>query len=511
MSRILSILTALLILPGVLAAEEGKVVRVAVVVGNNLGATQQEELKFAESDASRMRDVLLKLAGFKEDNVYLLLGRDHDELEQALQDVEVRFEGTDAQLFFLFYFSGHSDGYHLEMNGEPVSFAVVRKWLRNTGAKVTVVVLDACHSGQLISVKGMRPGPSFDVEMEGDLRAEGTAIITSSAVGERAQESGRIRGAFFTHHLVSGLYGAADSNGDLKVSLSEVYAYAYGRTLADTLKSLAGTQHPSYSYRLEGKGGDVTLTRLTANAALLVFPRTMDGAFFVVEKDTARVVAELTVPTHNSRRLFLPAGDYRVVRRTRDRVEGTEVHLEKGQTHTIEPSTFVKADMELPGTRGSWVTRKWMVAAYYGLSAEFMRRMGALSSGGMMVMREMGPLELFGRLSFAGTSVDEQGFRYDMQVMEAAVGMLWRVGFKDVHLLAGPLVGGGLLVQNVGPGGSYTATTMSAGALMGVELKVFEPISVLAAWEGDALFFRRSGEMTNEFTLKALLGLGWEF
>ncbi len=511
MNRCLLILAAILLLPGPLFAEEGKVIRVAVVVGNNHGAAQQEELRFAESDASRMRDVLLKLAGFKEDNVYLLLGRDHDELEQALQDVELRFEDTDSQLFFLFYFSGHSDGYHLEMNGEPVPFEVVRKWLRNTGAKVTVVVLDACHSGQLISVKGMRPGPSFDVEMDGDLRAEGTAIITSSAVGERAQESGRIRGAFFTHHLVSGLYGAADANGDLKVSLSEVYAYAYGRTLADTLESLAGTQHPSYSYRLEGKGGDVTLTRLTTNAALLVFPKNVEGAYFVVERATDRVVAELKVPTPNSRRLFLPPGDYRVVRRTRSKVESSEVHLEKGQTHNLDPNTLVRAEMELPGTRGAGVTRKWMLAGYYGLSAEFMRRMGALSSGGMMVMRQAGPLELFGRLSFAGTSVDEQGFQYDMQVMEGAVGMLWKVGFRDVHFLGGPLVGAGLLMQDIGPGGSYTATTMSAGALVGVELKVFEPVSILAAWEGDALFFRRSGELINEFTLKALLGLGWEF
>ena len=62
----------------------------------------------------------------------------------------------------------------------------------------------------------------------------GHAILTASAEDEAAQESDRIGGSFFTHYLVSGLRGAADSSADGRVTLTEAYRFAFDETLART-------------------------------------------------------------------------------------------------------------------------------------------------------------------------------------------------------------------------------------------------------------------------------------
>jgi uncharacterized caspase-like protein len=104
-----------------------------------------------------------------------------------------------------------------------------------------ILIVDACRSGSLTRVKGGTPAPPFDVHVRGSDGSEGAAFLTSSAANEDAQESDALQGSFFTHYLVSGLLGAADSDGDRRVSLSEAYAYAYEGTLRASSRSLAGT------------------------------------------------------------------------------------------------------------------------------------------------------------------------------------------------------------------------------------------------------------------------------
>ena len=52
-------------------------------------------------------------------------------------------------------------------------------------------------------------------------------MITSSAAREAALESAEIEASFFSHHLISGLRGAADTSGDGLVTLAEAYQYAF--------------------------------------------------------------------------------------------------------------------------------------------------------------------------------------------------------------------------------------------------------------------------------------------
>jgi uncharacterized caspase-like protein len=65
----------------------------------------------------------------------------------------------------------------------------------------------------------------------------GLVWLFASDTGEAAQESDELRGALFTHYWVSGLRGAADANGDGRVTLAESYDFAYSQTLYRSAQS----------------------------------------------------------------------------------------------------------------------------------------------------------------------------------------------------------------------------------------------------------------------------------
>ena len=85
----------------------------------------------------------------------------------------------------------------------------------------------------------------FKIQLEGRVEAEGTAFISSSTADENSQESDRLRGLFFSHHLVNALRGAADRNSDGLVTLAECYEYTYAQTLRSSGQTLS-IQHPTY-------------------------------------------------------------------------------------------------------------------------------------------------------------------------------------------------------------------------------------------------------------------------
>ena len=91
-------------------------------------------------------------------------------------------------------------------------------------------IVDSCRSGALFAQKGGTPIAPFGVHLVDDLPSKGEATITSSAADENSLELREIRGSVFTHHLISGLRGAADISGDGRVSLADC-SWTGGETL----------------------------------------------------------------------------------------------------------------------------------------------------------------------------------------------------------------------------------------------------------------------------------------
>lgn len=291
-----------------LAAAETR--RLAVVIGNNAGGPSDKPLRYAEEDANKVADVLSQLGDVPPDSLVLLRGQGRSELADVLRRVtqrvaDYRLNPADRSVL-LFYFSGHSDEEALELGGDRMPFAELRRSLANTRADVRVAVVDGCKSGALVGKGGTR-APAFEIRLIDQLDASGEAMLTSSAADELALESREIRGSFFTHHLVSGLRGAADASGDGRITLSEAYQYAFDHTIAATAAS-GVRQHPGYDYRISGKG-ELVLTEITQPSASIQLPEGFERALvLLVRRD--QVLAELS--GGGARRIALAPGEYAV-------------------------------------------------------------------------------------------------------------------------------------------------------------------------------------------------------
>jgi hypothetical protein len=286
--------------------------RFAVVIGEVEGGSGDERLLFAEDDATQVASLLKELGGFRPEDVVVLTRTTAAEVRRVLIGMNTRLRDVSDSLLFVFY-SGHADAENLHLGASTLPTSELRDLIYGSAATARILVIDACRSGGVTRRKGGHAGPAFAIDLDEQLRAEGVAILTSSAASEDSQESDALRASFFTHFLVSALRGAADANSDGEVTLAEAFTYASEHTLAATARSLAGPQHPSYRYDLSGRDA-LVLTRLGhSSVGRLAFDQ--PGSYLVQRADqVGTVVAELDVVAER-RVLALPPATYDVTRR----------------------------------------------------------------------------------------------------------------------------------------------------------------------------------------------------
>lgn len=347
--------------------------RVAVVVGNNTGGSEQIPLRYAENDAGKLARVLAELGGVESPDLFLLQGKSRVELTNVLQLVGARVralqEVVGTRVVLLFYFSGHSDGLSLELGGKKVRFVDVKEWLTLTGADVRILILDSCKSGNAIASKGGRPGPGFDITLRDELDTRGEAILVSSAADELALESSEIRASFFSHHFTIGLRGAADKSGDGLVTLAEAYQYAYSRTVLASDSTLQGRQHPHYDYRLSGQG-ELILTDLGRKKAGIVLPEGFSRAL-IVDLLRDQVVAELSASS--GRKIALSAGKYALQIWRRGEPSSMALVLRRDEEHKVSWSELKTSKPKLLRGKGALVIKPKIGVSMSSLSNPVVR------------------------------------------------------------------------------------------------------------------------------------------
>ena len=335
------------------ASAAAAVERFALVVGANHGGPDRPALRYAVTDAERFARVLSDLGGVRAESAILLRQPKLGELESALEELRDRVAAArrgagGGRTELLVYYSGHADDKGLLLGEDRYSYRSLRDRLDQVPADVRIAVLDACASGAITRIKGGRPQPPFLVDESADMR--GHAILTSSAATEAAQESDRIRGSYFTHYLVSGLRGAADLSGEGKVTLNEVYQFAFGETLGRTVETKGGPQHPSYDINLSGTG-DVVMTDLRQTSATLVIGETVDGRCFV-RNAREELVVELYKPLGRSVELGLEPGAYEVHVEREAAALVAKPQLAEGARVVLDASQFTATTREATQRRG---------------------------------------------------------------------------------------------------------------------------------------------------------------
>ena len=315
--------------------------RYALYVASNLGGEDRATLRYAGSDAEKLSQTMIELGGVKKQNSFVLIDSTKEEIDGAFRNITAIMNNAKEnakRVEFLFYYSGHSDENALLLGEEAYDYSELKAKISDIPSDVHVVVLDSCFSGNFIRAKGGTRQKSFLVDDSSVVK--GHAYLSSSSETESSQESDDIEASYFTQALITGLRGAADTSGDNRVSLNELYYYAFNETLKQTETSAIGTQHPSFDITLVGSG-DLVLTDISTAESVLVLPPETQGRFLVRTLE-GKLAAEINKPHGTVMSLALPAGFYSVTLIGDEVTTQAQVKLAKNEVYTLNSNDHTK-------------------------------------------------------------------------------------------------------------------------------------------------------------------------
>lgn len=495
--------------------------RLLLSVGANVGEPDDAVLSYADDDAQRFRQVMVELGGVRADRAVLLLDRDARAVREKLAELagrvsELRAAGEDAILFV--YVSSHAKDGVLHLGGSKLPLADLRDAARAAGARLTVLVIDACESGTLARRKGARPGPEFAVSLE-QLPLHGQVIVSSSGPAESSEEWDSLQGSLFTHHLLTGLRGDADAEGDGKVSLTEAYAYAYRRTVAGA----AGPgQHPAYALDLAGSG-ELVLTEPVQARSAIVFPAVVAGRYVVASQPRPDVVAEVDKIAGKPLRLAVPPGRYLVRKRAGASTGLLEVELPYGGERRVRDEELTWRRYTEVAMKGGYLSvRNGAVLLLGGLATAPLDGTGRRAGAAVGYRRTLGPW--WGMLTVGGGASRYPGV--DLRVDERRLGAGLAGGYRFLEWPVVPHLGVAVEVTGVeqrirrdrereiqdafgtGPLPPRRALGVAGGLVAGLEVPL--PAAAFLWLEGRALAGALPAERgASPATAAAWAGIGW--
>lgn len=358
MKKILTVAAALLFTGTLLFAANSDtnknatgVERYAIYIGSNYGGKGREKLLYAGSDAMSFQKTMAEIGGIPEKNSWLLIDPTKDSVEEAIESISATIEkknNLSKRSEFIFYYSGHSTEDELLLGDDKYDYSSLKAAITAVPSDVHVVILDSCYSGNFIRTKGGQKKKPF--LMDDSAVVKGHAYLSSSSEKESSQESDEIESSYFTNAMITGLRGAADTSGDNKVSLNELYSYAFNDTLSKTEDTDAGPQHPNYNITLVGSG-DLILSDISEAEATVVIAKEAEGRF-IIRDARGKLVSEINKTKGTPITMALSAGNFSVVVITDTSTKQGNFVLAVGDTFIIEENNMQKVNRKETKSRG---------------------------------------------------------------------------------------------------------------------------------------------------------------
>lgn len=286
--------------------------RYAIYIGSNKGGKNREQLLYAGSDAMNFQKTMSEIGGVSEGNSFILIDPNKEKIDETLSQISKKINSGESHAKrseFIFYYSGHSDENALLLGDVPYDYSSLKTAITEVPSDIHVVILDSCYSGNFIRTKGGQKRKPF--LMDDSSVVTGHAYLSSSSTNEYSQESDEIEASYFTNAMITGLRGAADTSGDNKVTLNELYSYAFNDTLSRTESSKAGPQHPNYNITLVGSG-DLVLSDISTAEAMLSLSKEAKGKF-IIRNEEGKLISEINKSAGQPIFMALPAGQYSAV------------------------------------------------------------------------------------------------------------------------------------------------------------------------------------------------------
>ena len=345
MKRLIIITIALICLSQVFAAtgsiddNTNGVDRYAVYIGSNKGGKGREQLLYAGSDAQNFQKAMAEIGGVSDNNSYILIDPSKEKIDETLNKIsrQIQTSQTHAKRSeFIFYYSGHSDETALLLGDTPYEYSELKAAITEVPSDIHVVILDSCYSGNFIRTKGGQKRKPFLIDDSSVVT--GHAYLSSSSTNEYSQESDEIESSYFTNAMITGLRGAADASGDNKVTLNELYSYAFNDTLSKTESSKAGPQHPNYNITLVGSG-DLVLSDISNGEAMLSLSKDAKGKF-IIRNAEGKLISEINKVEGQPIFMALPAAQYSAIIIDEYSTKQGYFILEKDQIYVLDQNSL---------------------------------------------------------------------------------------------------------------------------------------------------------------------------
>lgn len=133
----------------------------------------------------------------------------------------------------IFFYSGHGMPGGICVFDRAISYDDLVAELSKSAAKEKICFIDACYAGSLAK------SASEDMWQK-SIKDNGQIFFVSCRPDEVSAESQFVGAGYFTQALLKGMRGKADTNGDKKVTVIELFKYIHN----DVLKRSSNKQHP---------------------------------------------------------------------------------------------------------------------------------------------------------------------------------------------------------------------------------------------------------------------------
>jgi hypothetical protein len=424
---------------------------------------------------------------------------------------------------FLFYYSGHGESDALELGSSRLPIGRIRALLRDAPASMRLGIVDACHSGALLRSKGGRRAEAFPLSVEDEMTSRGYAILTSSAEGESSHESDELRSSFFTHYLASGLRGDADFSQDQRVTLGELYQYAYHATVKRS-QLVPGSQHPHFE---SAQRGDMVLTQLGLSASLLTFPKAMDGEYLLFDPRTDTVVAEVLKRAGTPRSIAVRPGQLQIYERTDRGLRRATVDVGEREEVVIDPSSMVPTETAEYALRGPELAIGLGARVGYQMfhdPAFTDRYIGDTPMYGLgLSLMNVGipnlDLTFDALFTVADQDLQLSGVGVEQNLFQFVLGttLAWRFQWADLHLSVGPRIAWVLFKRRIAEAGlahgdrDQVFTTATPGASVELGYRILPHFQLAAVAQTSFLRFQADSETRDVATTSVFLSLVYAF
>jgi len=214
-------------------------------------SVQIPSLKYADRDSQRVVDFFKKNYKLSKDRAMLLTNEDATAAKISRFITQNAMKLLDKDDTFILYFSGHgapdvdaasndNDGlkkYLLlndsELNALPLTalnLDSLATMMEKLPCKRVVLLLDSCFAGTagaqtLAKLKSVRISDRSYKNIT-EMSGKGRVILAASGENQVSHEDDKLQSGVFTHYLLRGLNGSADTKGDGKINILGLYVLA---------------------------------------------------------------------------------------------------------------------------------------------------------------------------------------------------------------------------------------------------------------------------------------------